>query len=170
MIHYSSSDFDDIDAELDRYSDYEAQFNEHARRKNKADHKPKKSQGTLLSSVAAETGGMEGGFKTTYVPGLFEQSWLPYILKPFYEMGLITDVLGRIKDGKEAKGDDYGMLVINTDECIHCGACETECPTQAIYEDSSVPEDMKEFVELNEQETAAMSDSELDAARCTSKE
>ena len=102
MIHYSSSDFDDIDAELDRYSDYEAQFNEHARRKNKADHKPKKSQGTLLSSVAAETGGMEGGFKTTYVPGLFEQSWLPFSLKPFYEMGLITDVLGRVKGGKEA--------------------------------------------------------------------
>ena len=74
------------------------------------------------------------------------------------------------KYGKPAKGEDYGMLVINPDECINCGACETECPTQAIYEDSSVPEDMKEFVELNEQETAAMSDSELDAARCTSKE
>ena len=102
MVHYPSADFDDFDAEIDRYADYEAQFTDHVRRKNKASHKPKKSQDALLSSVAAETGGMEGGFKTTYVPGLFEQSWLPYSLKPFYEMGLITDVLGRVKGGKEA--------------------------------------------------------------------
>ena len=61
------------------------------------------------------------------------------------------------------------MLVIHPDECINCGACETECPVEAIFEDSGVPEDMREFIKLNEEETVALSDEELDAARCTSK-
>ncbi|WP_169981145.1 4Fe-4S dicluster domain-containing protein [Tautonia rosea] len=33
-----------------------------------------------------------------------------------------------------------GMLMINPDECIDCGECETACPVEAIYEDRSVPE------------------------------
>jgi ferredoxin len=61
------------------------------------------------------------------------------------------------------------MLVINPDECIHCGACETECPVEAIMEDSSVPDDLKEFIEINASETTSMTEAELDAARCTSK-
>lgn len=66
-------------------------------------------------------------------------------------------------------GTDPGMLVIHQDECIHCGACATECPTEAIYEDSDVPDDLKEFIKSNEEETSSMSDKELDEARCTSK-
>ena len=69
----------------------------------------------------------------------------------------------------EAKDEDYGMLMIHPDECIHCGACETECPVEAIFEDAGVPEDLKEFVQINLEETAAMSDEELDQSRCTSK-
>jgi len=71
--------------------------------------------------------------------------------------------------GREAKGEDYGMLVIHPEECIHCGACETECPVEAIYEDSGVPDDLKEFIAINSEETLALSDEELDASRCTSK-
>lgn len=71
------------------------------------------------------------------------------------------------KDGTEV--DDYGMLVIHPDECINCGACETECPVEAIYEDTGVPDDMKDFVEINQKETEGMSDTDLDATRCTSK-
>jgi len=70
---------------------------------------------------------------------------------------------------RPAKGDDVGMLMIHPDECIHCGACETECPVEAIYEDSGVPETFKEFVAINAEETGAMSDDQLDEARCTSK-
>ena len=70
---------------------------------------------------------------------------------------------------REAQGDDYGMLMINPDECIHCGACETECPVEAIYEDSGVPADLIPFVKLNADETTTLSDEELDACRCTSK-
>ena len=71
--------------------------------------------------------------------------------------------------GREAKGDDIGMLMINPDECIHCGACETECPVEAIFEDSGVPDDLKDFVAINAQETTALSDPQLDECRCTSK-
>lgn len=71
--------------------------------------------------------------------------------------------------GREAKDDDVGMLMIHPDECIHCGACETECPVEAIFEDSGVPDNCKVFVEINSQETSTLSDEELDACRCTSK-
>lgn len=67
------------------------------------------------------------------------------------------------------EGTDPGMLIIHPDECINCGACETECPVEAIYEDSGVPEEHKEFVQINAEEAMAMSDEELDANRCTSK-
>ncbi len=65
--------------------------------------------------------------------------------------------------------EDYGMLMIHPDECINCGACETECPVEAIYEDAAVPEDYKEFVKINEEETLGLKDEELDSLRCTSK-
>lgn len=70
---------------------------------------------------------------------------------------------------REAKGDDVGMLMIHPDECIHCGACETECPVEAIFEDSGVPDQLKDFIEINANETSSLSDDELDAVRCTSK-
>ncbi|MFO0744073.1 MAG: ferredoxin FdxA [Myxococcota bacterium] len=42
------------------------------------------------------------------------------------------------------------MLVINPDECIDCGACEPECPVNAIYEEDDVPSEYKEYTKLNE--------------------
>jgi len=42
------------------------------------------------------------------------------------------------------------MLVINPDECIDCGACEPECPVNAIYEEDDLPEKWNSYVELNE--------------------
>jgi ferredoxin len=40
-------------------------------------------------------------------------------------------------------------LVIHPDECIDCGACEPECPTTAIFEESALPDKWKPFIELN---------------------
>ena len=40
-------------------------------------------------------------------------------------------------------------LVIHPDECIDCGACEPECPTTAIFEESALPEKWKAFVDVN---------------------
>lgn len=74
------------------------------------------------------------------------------------------------KYGRKAKtDDDPGMLVINPDECINCGACETECPVEAIYEDTGVPADMQEFIQMNADAVAGLSDSDLDARRVTAK-
>lgn len=67
------------------------------------------------------------------------------------------------------KREEWGMLMINPDECIHCGACEPECPVQAIYEDSGVPAELKEFVKANEEETLSLSEPDKDASRCTTK-
>jgi ferredoxin len=41
------------------------------------------------------------------------------------------------------------QLYINPDECIDCGACEPECPWQAIFEEPAVPDQLKEDVDLN---------------------
>jgi ferredoxin len=40
-------------------------------------------------------------------------------------------------------------LVIHPDECIDCGACEPECPTTAIFEESALPEKWKAFIDVN---------------------
>ncbi len=41
------------------------------------------------------------------------------------------------------------QLFINPDECIECGACEPACPVNAIFMDSEVPENQKQYIELN---------------------
>lgn len=73
------------------------------------------------------------------------------------------------KYGIEAKDEDYGMLMIHPDECINCGACETECPVGAIYEDTSVPGELELWVKVNEEETTALTDDELENLRCIAK-
>jgi ferredoxin len=40
-------------------------------------------------------------------------------------------------------------LAINPDECIDCGACEPECPTTAIFEQSDTPDKWKAYIEIN---------------------
>ena len=69
----------------------------------------------------------------------------------------------------ESPEGEAGMMMIHPDQCINCGACETECPVEAIFEDTGVPTDMKEFVKFAEDETVPLSDEQLDEIRCTSK-
>ena len=38
---------------------------------------------------------------------------------------------------------------INPDECIDCGACEPECPVEAIFADDSVPEQWQSYIQKN---------------------
>ena len=40
-------------------------------------------------------------------------------------------------------------MFIHPDECIDCGACEPECPVQAIFPDTDVPGEWKEFIAKN---------------------
>lgn len=41
------------------------------------------------------------------------------------------------------------MLYIDPEACIDCGACEPECPMEAIFEAEYVPEPMKGFIQRN---------------------
>jgi len=41
------------------------------------------------------------------------------------------------------------QLYIHPDECIDCGACEPECPWQAIFEEVAVPDVFKDDTKLN---------------------
>lgn len=41
------------------------------------------------------------------------------------------------------------FLVINPDECIDCALCEPECPAEAIFAEDDLPEDQKDFLEIN---------------------
>ena len=41
------------------------------------------------------------------------------------------------------------MLYIDPEECIDCGACEPECPVEAIFEEDAVPEEWKSFIKIN---------------------
>mgnify|MGYP003628306613 CR=1 FL=1 len=44
-------------------------------------------------------------------------------------------------------------LVIDPDECIDCGACIPECPVEAIFADTDVPEEEEAWIEKNEIES-----------------
>jgi ferredoxin len=49
-------------------------------------------------------------------------------------------------------------LVISPDECIDCGACEPECPVEAIFEEDAVPEGQESYIELNAVEAQKLID------------
>ena len=41
------------------------------------------------------------------------------------------------------------MLYIHPDECVDCGACEPECPVEAIFHEDNVPVEWRDFIALN---------------------
>ena len=53
----------------------------------------------------------------------------------------------------QAAGEDERLanvqLYIDPDICIDCGACEPECPVEAIFEEWDVPEEWEDFTEKN---------------------
>ena len=83
---------------------YEEQFDPEAtpNKLRKPNYKAKKSKEAILTEISAETSGIEQGFKITYKPARFEEKWLLDSLRPFYERGLLADVLAQVKGGKEA--------------------------------------------------------------------
>jgi len=48
------------------------------------------------------------------------------------------------------EADEY--LVIDPDECIDCAACVPECPVDAIYADTDLPDEEMEWLDRNEEE------------------
>ncbi|MCC7264967.1 MAG: ferredoxin family protein [Candidatus Latescibacteria bacterium] len=46
-------------------------------------------------------------------------------------------------------GEGEPLLYIDPDECIDCGACEPECPVEAIFAEEDLPEEWHRFIEIN---------------------
>ena len=40
-------------------------------------------------------------------------------------------------------------LFIDPDECIDCGACEPECPVEAIFPEDALPDKWEPFIKIN---------------------
>jgi NAD-dependent dihydropyrimidine dehydrogenase PreA subunit len=51
-------------------------------------------------------------------------------------------------DGDEARLADV-QLYIDPAVCIDCGACEPECPVEAIYPDFEMLEKYEEYIDKN---------------------
>jgi ferredoxin len=55
--------------------------------------------------------------------------------------------------GDEAKAEGFDpkgkQLYIDPDECIDCGACEPECPVEAIFEETEVPAEWDDYIRKN---------------------
>lgn len=49
---------------------------------------------------------------------------------------------------------DAEQLYINPDECIDCGACEPECPVEAIFDEANLPKDKEKWLSINAQKAA----------------
>jgi ferredoxin len=58
--------------------------------------------------------------------------------------------------------EGVNALVIQPDECIDCGACEPECPTTAIFEESALPDKWKAYIDINSVLSGAKSAGEAD--------
>jgi len=56
-------------------------------------------------------------------------------------------------------------LAINPDECIDCGACEPECPTTAIFEESELPAKWAVYKDINALVTGAKSPGDIDKSK-----
>ena len=48
------------------------------------------------------------------------------------------------------EADNY--LVIDPDECIDCAACVSECPVEAIFADTDLPDEFESWLDRNEEE------------------
>ena len=53
----------------------------------------------------------------------------------------------------EAFREKDTYLVIDPDECIDCGACVPECPAEAIFADTDVPDEEESWIARNEEES-----------------
>src|SRR5881394_1372448 len=51
---------------------------------------------------------------------------------------------------------DDRQLFIDPVECIDCGACEPECPVEAIFAEAHVPSKWTQFVQLNATRVTAL--------------
>ncbi len=51
---------------------------------------------------------------------------------------------------------DDEMLYIDPEECIDCGACVPECPVEAIYDETQLPDEMQKWIEINAEKSKSL--------------
>ena len=49
----------------------------------------------------------------------------------------------------DAFREGENFLVIDPEACVDCDLCPAECPAEAIFEEDDLPEDQKQFIEIN---------------------
>jgi RIO kinase 1 len=90
----------------ERYEQYEALWDptwtDHRTPQSRANQRPKKSHREIVAELTDDLSDVNLTFETTYNPSRYEEAWLLSSLQPFYDEGLITDVLALVKGGKEA--------------------------------------------------------------------
>ena len=59
------------------------------------------------------------------------------------------------------EADTY--LVIDPDECIDCAACIPECPVDAIFADTDLPDEQESWLQKNEDEAPNLEIAEGDS-------
>jgi RIO kinase 1 len=94
---------------FDRYEPYDDLYEQrYGDRRAERRTKPKyatvseRKRDQILAEVTEGAEELELGFHPSYQPSRHEQGWLLSSLRGFYDQGLISDVLARVKGGKEA--------------------------------------------------------------------
>ena len=59
------------------------------------------------------------------------------------------DEIQAAKDAGDTATLSKIMLYIHPDICIDCGACEPECPVEAIFEEDDTPAEWQHYIKLN---------------------
>jgi RIO kinase 1 len=95
------------DVYQDEYEYYEAIYDPSwvapkQRRGPKRRRATQEARSQVITQLTDDLSDVDVGYNTTYRPSRYEEGWLLDSLRPFYEEGLITDVLSMVKGGKEA--------------------------------------------------------------------
>jgi len=60
----------------------------------------------------------------------------------------VEDLQAVPEDARATKHAEIQMY-IDPEECISCGACEPECPVEAIFEEDELPSKWSNYLEKN---------------------
>ncbi|MBN1486838.1 MAG: hypothetical protein JW981_04300 [Anaerolineae bacterium] len=94
--------FDEFESYETSLGSLKAERRERRRFKAKNGRDADHSDALVLSELGGATFEVEGNINTTYRPSRYEAEWLLSSLQPFFEQMLITDVVARLKGGKDA--------------------------------------------------------------------
>lgn len=101
-MSFKNTQNDDYDMYAEQFDPTNTDRQARRRRKPKIKHTPKKAAQDIVAEITNIADDASSGLKTTYTPARYEEMWLMSSLQPFFDQDLITDVIARVKGGKEA--------------------------------------------------------------------